>query len=66
MDVWKLTQKFDEQDKKLNFLIERISEIESCLNVLIKEANETIQDKEDKSQGVRAKRSSSKKSKASK
>ena len=45
MDVWKLTQKFDEQDKKLNFLIDRLGEIESCLNTIIKGANETVQNK---------------------
>ena len=62
MDVWKLTNKYKDQEEKLDFLIQRIDELQSCINNFIKERNEAIRDKEIKSSGVRAKGSTTAKS----
>ena len=64
MDVWKLTQKYKETEIKLDFLIKRIAEIETYLNQLLEGMNAAIHNQKDESQGVRAKRSTAKKSTA--
>ena len=64
MDVWKLTEKYKETERKLDFLINRIAEIETYLNQMLEGMNAALHDQKDKPQSVRAKRSTAKKSKA--
>ena len=62
MDVWKLTNKYKDQEEKLDFLINRIEELQSCINNFIEERNEAIRDKKSKPSSVRAKGSTTAKS----
>ena len=62
MDVWKLTRSYEEQAKKLDFLIERIEQLQACINTFIEERNEAIHSKKSKTSSVRAKRSATAKS----
>ena len=64
MDVWKLTEKYKETERKLDFLINRIAEIETYLNQMLEGMNAALHDQKDKPQSVRVKRSTAKKSKA--
>ena len=64
MDVWKLTEKYKETERKLDFLINRIAEIETYLNQMLEGMNAALHDQKDKPQSVRAKRSTAKKPKA--
>ena len=62
MDVWKLTKSSEEQAKKIDFLIERIEELQACINTFIEERNEAIHSKKSDTPSVRAKRSTAAKS----
>ena len=64
MDVFKLTKKYEEQARKIDFIAQRIAEIESYLSQLTApgDDDENVQSKPKKSSSVRTKRSSAKKS----
>ena len=67
MDVWTISEKLKVEKEKREFLETRISHIESYLIKLTEETNdEKIQDKSNKSSGVRSRRRTTKKSKGKK
>ena len=67
MDVWTINEKLKLKIEQLNSLEERVSHIEGYLIQLTeKTKDEKIQDKSNKSSGVRSRRRTTKKSKSKK
>ena len=67
MDVWSINEKLKQEKEKREFLETRVTHIESFLIQLTEEKkDEKVQDKSNKSSGVRSRRRTTKKSKSKK
>ena len=67
MDVWSINEKLKQEKEKREFLETRVTHIESFLIQLTEEKkDEKVQNKSDKSSGVRSRRRTTKKSKSKK
>ena len=64
MNVWKLTEKYKDQAKRIDYLAERLRQVENYLVQITApgDDDESVQSKQTKSSSVRSKRSSAKKS----